>query len=155
MANAAERRELEPREEVDYEMERAERDASPNRFPEQIQPVERTVSAASSSSSSSSSSASSVLHQEIGTSASRAATQPDSDRLERNATAMSRIATARSQHSQTVGAGIRSRKTTKPLPEFGGGKPYPPDLPAQEEYVVEFDGVDDPLHAQNWPLKKK
>jgi DHA1 family multidrug resistance protein-like MFS transporter len=25
----------------------------------------------------------------------------------------------------------------------------------RDEYVVEFDGVDDPLHGQNWPLKKK
>ncbi|KAK8025571.1 MFS general substrate transporter [Apiospora arundinis] len=25
----------------------------------------------------------------------------------------------------------------------------------REEYVVEFDGEDDPYHAQNWPLKKK
>lgn len=38
---------------------------------------------------------------------------------------------------------------------MGAGKPYPPPLPAREEYVVEYDGVDDPLHAQNWPMKKK
>jgi DHA1 family multidrug resistance protein-like MFS transporter len=28
-------------------------------------------------------------------------------------------------------------------------------LPEQEQYVVEFDGPNDPLHSQNWPLKKK
>lgn len=28
-------------------------------------------------------------------------------------------------------------------------------LPARDEYVVEFDGPNDPLHAQNWPLRKK
>jgi DHA1 family multidrug resistance protein-like MFS transporter len=28
-------------------------------------------------------------------------------------------------------------------------------LPEREEYVVEFDGEHDPLHAQNWPLRKK
>lgn len=66
-----------------------------------------------------------------------------------------RTETHRLQHSQTVGASIKSRTDTKPLPEFGGGKPYPPQLPAQEEYVVEFDGKDDPLHPQNWPLKRK
>lgn len=38
---------------------------------------------------------------------------------------------------------------------MGLGKPYPPPLPDQEEYVVEFEGPDDPLHAQNWPMKKK
>jgi DHA1 family multidrug resistance protein-like MFS transporter len=38
---------------------------------------------------------------------------------------------------------------------LGAGKPFPPPLPDREEYVVEFDGVDDPLHAQNWPMSKK
>lgn len=69
--------------------------------------------------------------------------------------AMHRTATHRLQHTHTVGASLRTKKTEKPLPEFGGGKPYPPPLPAQEEYVVEFDGKDDPLHPQNWPFKKK
>jgi DHA1 family multidrug resistance protein-like MFS transporter len=42
-----------------------------------------------------------------------------------------------------------------PLPPFGANKPYPPPLPAREEYVVEFEDEDDPLHGQNWPMKKK
>ncbi|KAK2738784.1 hypothetical protein FQN55_000422 [Onygenales sp. PD_40] len=75
--------------------------------------------------------------------------------LERHPTVLSRIATQRSQHSATVGAGLRSRVSRKPLPAFGAGKPYPPPLPEREEYVVEFDGPDDPLHPQNWPLKRK
>ena len=25
----------------------------------------------------------------------------------------------------------------------------------REDYVVEFTGPDDPMHAQNWPMKKK
>ena len=66
-----------------------------------------------------------------------------------------RTETHRLQHSQTVGASIKSKTVTKPLPEFGGGKPYPPPLPEQDEYVVEFDGKDDPLHPQNWAFKKK
>ena len=66
-----------------------------------------------------------------------------------------RTSTHRLQHSQTVGAHPTKTKTLGPLPEFGGGKPYPPTLPDQEEYVVEFDGKDDPLHPQNWPLKFK
>ena len=73
--------------------------------------------------------------------------------------AIGRIETHRTQHSGTVGAGrSKSRKTTKseaPLPEMGAGKPYPPPLPEREEYVVEFDGVDDPRHTQNWPLTRK
>ncbi|KAI8936523.1 hypothetical protein NX059_006927 [Plenodomus lindquistii] len=75
--------------------------------------------------------------------------------LERHATALSRIHTQRSQHSQTVGASLKSKTSRKPLPSFGAGKSYPSPLPDREEYVVEFDGHDDPLHAQNWPLKKK
>jgi MFS transporter, DHA1 family, multidrug resistance protein len=72
-------------------------------------------------------------------------------------TALTRIQTGRSQHSATVGrlAGTQSREDRRPLPEMGAGKPYPPLLPAQEEYVVEFDGEDDERHAQNWPMKKK
>lgn len=85
---------------------------------------------------------------------SRVSTQND---LERHPTELSRIATARSQHNATVGASVRttSRADRKPLPSMGAGKPYPPELPEMDEYVVEFDGPDDPLHAQNWPLRKK
>jgi MFS transporter, DHA1 family, multidrug resistance protein len=66
-----------------------------------------------------------------------------------------RTETHRLQHSQTVGAHPTRTKTEGPLPNFGGGKPYPPPLPERDEYVVEFDGKDDPLHPQNWPMKKK
>src|SRR5437763_1500169 len=67
-----------------------------------------------------------------------------------------RTETHRLQHSQTVGAHpTKSRESAKPLPEFGGGKPYPPPLPEREEYVVEYDGKDDPLHPQNWLFSKK
>ncbi|PKX93204.1 MFS transporter [Aspergillus novofumigatus IBT 16806] len=74
--------------------------------------------------------------------------------LERHPTALSRIATQRSQHSATVGA-LKPLVSKKPLAEFGAGKPYPPPLPEREEYVVEFAGPDDPLHPQNWSIKKK
>lgn len=83
---------------------------------------------------------------------SRVNTQRD---LERHPTALSRIETQRSQHSGTVGRGIKSRESKKPLPKFGAGKDYPPPLPEREEYVVQFDGPDDPLHPQNWSMKKK
>lgn len=75
--------------------------------------------------------------------------------LERHPTELSRIETQRSQHSGTVGRSLKSRESKKPLPNFGGGKEYPPQLPERDEYVVEFDGPDDPLHPQNWPMKKK
>lgn len=73
--------------------------------------------------------------------------------LERHPTALDRILTHRSQHFGTVGTA--STRKSKQLPKFGGGKPYPPGLPDKEEYVVEFDGHDDPTHAQNWPFRKK
>ncbi|KAK4942116.1 hypothetical protein LTR66_014738, partial [Elasticomyces elasticus] len=143
----------------DRAIEAAERNASPNRFPsgqESAEPIARTVTASSSGSSSSSSSNESVQREEMRMS--RMPTQRDNADLERQATALSRIQTARSQHSATVGASLTSRRSTKasrPLPSFGGGKPYPPLLPEREEYVVEFDGPDDPLHAMNWPMNKR
>ncbi|PIB01124.1 putative transporter [Cercospora beticola] len=161
----------------DQRMEEVEREASPERYntlpgstpgasetlnpmekTERREALERTLTVSSSSSSGSSSSGRSVERQEIGMS--RLPTQRDDVvDLERHPTALSRIQTGRSQHSATVGASLRSRTATRhsktPLPAFGAGKPYPPPLPEREEYVVEFDGPDDPLHAHNWPLKKK
>ncbi|KAI9892278.1 MAG: hypothetical protein M1814_001737 [Vezdaea aestivalis] len=108
------------------------------------------------SSSSSSTSSVSTARRNNAVAMSRQPTQSDQlSGLERNMTAMSRIHTQRTQHSVTVGRTLRSREPKRPLPEFGAGKPYPPQLPEQEEYVVEFDGEHDPLHGQNWPLKKK
>ncbi|KAA8647872.1 hypothetical protein EYZ11_011368 [Aspergillus tanneri] len=79
--------------------------------------------------------------------------------LERYQTAasnsLSRIETQRLQHAMTVGESVKARPSRAPLPPFGAGKPYPPLLPPQEEYVVEFDGKDDPLYPQNWPLGRK
>ncbi|KAK4120843.1 MFS general substrate transporter [Parathielavia appendiculata] len=126
---------------IDRAVEEAERDASRERRSEEI---ERVISASSVSSSSAESS-----HR--GVQMSRVETQRD---LERHQTELSRIHTARSQHSGTVGR-AKSKEWKKPLPNFGAGKPYPPLLPNQEDYVVEFDGPDDPLHAQNWPIRKK
>ncbi|EMD01090.1 hypothetical protein BAUCODRAFT_118800 [Baudoinia panamericana UAMH 10762] len=113
-----------------------------------------------STSSAVDSSRNSIEARELGTTVSRMTTHHEAPfDLERHPTALSRIQTGRSQHEQTVGTSIRSRTTTrqskKPLPNFGGGKPYPPQLPEREEYVVEFDGPSDPLHAQNWPFKRK
>lgn len=152
----------------------AERNASPERFPSPGssparqtfsadlptvggEAISRSATADTSSSSCSSVSRVSVVREEIGMS--RMPTQRDDANLERHRTALSRVQTGRSQQNITVGAGLRSRTVTreskKPLPNFGGGREYPPMLPARDEYVVEFDGPNDPLHAQNWPLRKK
>jgi MFS transporter, DHA1 family, multidrug resistance protein len=75
--------------------------------------------------------------------------------VEKHNTAVSRIQTHRSQHSRTVGAPVGTFPSKKLLPPMGAGKPYPAPLPTQEEYVVEFDGADDPIHAQNWSVSRK
>lgn len=137
---------------VDRDLEKAERDASPDQFPRRKSEDgnQRRAETISTGSSSSCSSAASIVREEMGMS--RVDTQRD---LERHPTALSRLDTQRSQHSGTVGRSLTSRESKKPLPNFGGGKPYPPPLPAAEDFVVEFNGHDDPLHPQNWSMKKK
>jgi len=74
--------------------------------------------------------------------------------LDRHPTARKRIIEHRLQHASTVGS-IKALDENYKLPPFGDNKPYPPPLPDADEYVVEFDGPDDPLHPQNWSLNKK
>jgi DHA1 family multidrug resistance protein-like MFS transporter len=140
--------------EADREMQRNERDASPERFintpPGRLShEIERIPTASTTSSSSSEGSA---VRRDAGLTT--VSTQRD---LERHPTVLSRIQTAKSQHTGTVGRTptAKSRESRRPLPSMGVGKPFPPPLPERDEYVVEFDGPDDPLHAQNWPTKKK
>ena len=71
--------------------------------------------------------------------------------LDRHPTAIARIEQHRLQHMQTVGSAKVFSREGFELPDFGGGKNYPPPLPEREEYVVEFSGFDDPRHAQNFP----
>lgn len=136
---------------ADRELERAERDASPERFRNSrpSHEIERIPTASSSSTDSSTTSATRRERR-----MSRVSTQND---LERNPTVLSRIQTARSQHTATVGRSLtgKSRDSRKALPEMGLGKPYPQPLADREEYVVEFNGPEDPLHPHNWPMKKK
>ena len=79
--------------------------------------------------------------------------------LERHRTstshALSRIETQRLQHAMTVGESVKSRASRAPLPRMGANKEYPPPLPDREDYVVEFDGPEDPLYPQNWKLSTK
>jgi MFS transporter, DHA1 family, multidrug resistance protein len=148
---------------VDRELSMAARAASPDRFPPETQDEEKRQlpeseilrSPTHASSSGSSTTSGSLSRRD--TNMSRVNTQRD---LERHPTAMSRIKTQRSQHTGTVGGGVTKTTTMlrdgkRPLPKMGDEKPYPPTLPDQEEYVVEFDGPDDPAHPQNWPMKRK
>ncbi|EFW98522.1 major facilitator superfamily transporter multidrug resistance [Grosmannia clavigera kw1407] len=143
---------------VDDEMAEIEEDASPTVFPTRISraSLERRNSLdatlahiPTASSSSSSEDAASARHR-------HASGEPGPSGLNRTLSIvdLERIQTAKSQRSGTVGRSHTGSRSHKPLPAFGAGKPYPPQMD-QEKYVVEFDGPDDPLHAQNWPLKKK
>lgn len=85
----------------------------------------------------------------------RSETNRINEELERHPTALERITTHRTQHLGTVGSFAIDRKDKSQWPSFGGGKPFPPTLPKREEYVVEFDGHDDPMHPQNWSSNKK
>ncbi|CAG8897584.1 unnamed protein product [Penicillium egyptiacum] len=65
-----------------------------------------------------------------------------------------RINTYRLQHRSTVGSGVGITPPDQWLP-LGAGKPHPPPLPDPEEYIVEFNDANDPLHPQNWSLGRK
>ncbi|KAG2416203.1 hypothetical protein HFD88_007396 [Aspergillus terreus] len=67
---------------------------------------------------------------------------------------LERIHTYRLQQQATVGS-ARSRAPREDWLPMGAGKPYPPELPNSDDYVVEFEGSDDPMHPQNWPMKRR
>lgn len=67
---------------------------------------------------------------------------------------LERIETYRLQHRSTVGSGPGVAPRSEWLP-MGAEKPYPPDLPDPEQFIVEFTGSNDPLHPQNWSLYKR
>ncbi|KAJ5355938.1 Major facilitator superfamily domain general substrate transporter [Penicillium concentricum] len=72
-----------------------------------------------------------------------------------NEVEIERINTYRLQHRSTVGsisAKVTPRDQWLPL---GAGKPHPPALPDPEEYIVEFNDANDPMHPQNWPFRRK
>lgn len=81
--------------------------------------------------------------------------------LSRHPTHVHRLQSQVIHHTHTVSAASQSAKRLKtiesrPLPDFGAGKTYPPEVPAEREaYVVDFSGPHDPTHPQNWTPKKK
>ena len=146
---------------ADKDLERAELDAKPHTSPQygDEKPtasgdIERPRSSGTTGTSSGSSS--SVDYNPQFHRMQSRNTELDLERNRSHASqALSRIETQRLPHALTVGESVRSRPSKGPLPAFGGGKSYPPPLPNREDYVVEFDGPDDPLYPQNWPLFTK
>jgi DHA1 family multidrug resistance protein-like MFS transporter len=121
---------------VDHDIERAETQASPEQFPRRPTTADR--------------------HPTHGSSHRALWTTRTWDDPARDLTELNRIQTRRSQQIETVGSRARTRSSNRhPLPEFGADKPYPPQLPERENYVVEFNGPNDPLYPQNWSLLKK
>lgn len=143
---------------IDSELELAETDAvphSPDGRKEELGSSNEKERPSSSGTSSTASSSSVDYNPQFHALHSQN-TEVDLERHQtRTSDVVSRIHTQRLQHAHTVGESVKSRSSKGPLPAFGGGKPYPPPLPNREEYVVEFDGPDDPLYPQNWPLKRK
>ncbi|KAJ6144424.1 hypothetical protein N7470_008319 [Penicillium chermesinum] len=39
--------------------------------------------------------------------------------------------------------------------QLGQGRPFPPPLPDAQDYIVDFDGPDDPKHPYNWRIFRK
>lgn len=66
---------------------------------------------------------------------------------------LDRIATHKSLHSGTVGR--RGTKVPTRVETLGAGKIFAPADYNVEEFLVEFDGHDDPLHPQNWPKGRR
>ncbi|KAF4156826.1 hypothetical protein CNMCM6069_006348 [Aspergillus lentulus] len=54
------------------------------------------------------------------------------------------------QHQLAVGSSHGSTKNDNRPLTIGAGKPFPPPLIDSDNYVVEFDGPDDPEHPYNW-----
>lgn len=80
------------------------------------------------------------------------ATQQDLHPLE-----IDRISRQRTQHQLTVGSrpSVAGRqRSTATVTTLGAGKPLPP-RDNSEGYIVEFEGVDDPEHPQNWAFGTK
>lgn len=67
---------------------------------------------------------------------------------------LSRVETSHLQYQSTVGSG-KDRVPKEQWLSMGLEKEYPPDLPGQDKYIVEFAGEDDPMHPHNWPTSKK
>ncbi|CUM63262.1 uncharacterized protein PRCAT00000833001 [Priceomyces carsonii] len=50
----------------------------------------------------------------------------------------------------------KASRSDKPIPSMGKGRDYPPPPPAEkDDYLVIFDGPDDPMFPPNWSMKKK
>jgi DHA1 family multidrug resistance protein-like MFS transporter len=135
---------------VDRDIADAERDASSqwlSQSPVTHTTTDRTTSAALQSD------ISSQLHPLSSDQQLRArTTQCDSSLDPRE---LDRIATYRILHTSTVGTKGKITTRLNTLQTLGAGKPFPPKNYDGEDFLVEFEGHDDPLHPQNWAMRKR
>ena len=68
---------------------------------------------------------------------------------------MMRTRSNRLQYQLTVGISNRSRTLPTTSLSMGQGKANPPPLPNPKDYLVDFNGSEDPLHPFNWTLRTK
>ena len=78
------------------------------------------------------------------------------DTLQADNSKLNSITSRRSMHIYGSQAAKKPRHSSQieEWPDFGAGKSFPQSLPELEDYV-DFDGSNDPLNAQNWPMNKK
>jgi DHA1 family multidrug resistance protein-like MFS transporter len=63
--------------------------------------------------------------------------------------------TAHLQHAFNANENVKSLTPKTSLPRFGRGRPYPPQIPNSDDYLVDFEGPDDPWFPQNWSSWQK
>ena len=137
---------------IDRDLVEAERDASPDRFP-QVRPYDSRQATSSGESGHSLKSIPTAIPEEE---FERSRRQTRTRESSLHPVELGRIRTQRLQHRSTVGSPSRKRsRPSEPTLEIGAGKPLPPAFSDGEDYVVEFLGPNDPLHPQNWPSMKK
>jgi hypothetical protein len=126
---------------VDRNIADAERDASPEGFP--LSPNSHTTIRTTSSRTHPSS-----PDPQLRPHTARHESSLHRIELERNAT-------YKLLHASTVGTQDGGRTRLQTLSTLGAGKPYSPSPYNVEDFLVEFEGPYDPLHPQNWPMRKR
>ena len=58
-------------------------------------------------------------------------------------------------HAPELGQAYEDTEKHHGILSMGAGKPIPPALPDAAEYIVEFDGPDDPANPLNWSFMIK
>lgn len=66
-----------------------------------------------------------------------------------------RTRTERLQHELTIGSSRMTRLPTNKCPSMGRGRQLPRQALNDDDYLVDFDGPEDPRHPFNWKFTTK